>query len=169
MTETDADALAEELAAQVAELVTDLHGAVALRRGGGEAVLEGEPVAAVFDRPAGSLRPRHRAGRPSAAVVAVALEAAGRARAALAYGPGEANPALPALAIACFYVAEARRSDAFGLQAIAARQPRATLLGPDEAARDPEVAEGAALLRVWTQLDGGREVAVEVAWPPAVR
>ena len=169
MADTDPDALAEELAARVAELVADLHGAVAMRRGGGEAVLEGEPVAAVFDRPRGSLRPRHRAGRPSAAVVAVALEAAERARIALAYGPDEANPALPALAIACFYVAEARRSDAFGLQTIAAGQPRATLLGPDEAARDPEVAEGAALLRVWTKLAGGREVAVEVAWPPAVR
>jgi len=168
MGEPDPEALAEVLAVRVTELVVELHGAIVLRRGASGGELAGEPVAAVFDRPAGSLRPRHRAGRPSPAVVAVALEAAGRARAVLGYAPGEGNAALPALALACFYVAEARRSNAFGLRAIAASAPRATLLGPDEAARDPEVAVGAALLRTWTRLADGREVAVELAWAPAV-
>ena len=77
------------------------------------------PVAAIFEQPPGG-KPRHRAGRPSGELVALAADAAARVRELAAYAPGEDNPALEPLALACFYVVDARRSDAFGLQRLAA-------------------------------------------------
>ena len=51
--------------------------------------------------------------------------------------PGEDNPALEPLALACFYVVDARRTDAFGLQKLAASRPIARVLDEEEAHRDP--------------------------------
>ena len=48
-----------------------------------------------------------------------------RVRELAGYAPGEDNPALEPLALACFYVVDARRNDAFGLRRLAAAPPLA--------------------------------------------
>ena len=58
------------------------------------------------------------------------------------YAPGEDNPALEPLALACFYVVDARRNDAFGLQRLAASRPIAQALGEEEARQDPTLPVG---------------------------
>jgi hypothetical protein len=159
--EDDPDALAERLLERTAELTAALHPAIDDLRGPGAVMLEGAPVAAVFDQQPGG-RPRHRSGRPSEAVVRLAAEAARRVRARVGYAAGEDNPALPALALAAFYTAEARRADAFGLARQAHATPRATALDEDDARRDPVLPAGVAAIRVWTRLAGRPPACVEL-------
>jgi len=79
-----------------------------------------------------------------------------------AYAPHEDNPALEPRALACFYVVDARRNDAFGLQRLAAAPPRARTLDPEQAHRDPAPAVGTALIRDWSQPSGEPPVCVEL-------
>ena len=118
-------------------------------------------MAAIFEQPPGG-KPRHRAGRPSGELVALAADAAARVRELAGYGPHEDDLALEPLALACFYVVDARRNNAFGLQELAASQPKARTLGPEEAHRDPAPAVGTALIRVWSEPSGEPPVCVEL-------
>ena len=161
MSGPDPDALAGELIEETAALAFSLHGAVAQLRRPRPALHADAPVAAIFEHPAGG-KPRHRAGRPSGELVALAADAAARVRELAAYAPHEDNPALEPLALACFYVVDARRSDAFGLQRLASALPRARTLGAEEAHRDPAPAVGTALIRVWSQPSGEAPVCVEL-------
>jgi hypothetical protein len=79
-----------------------------------------------------------------------------------AYGPNLDNPALEPLALACFYVVDARRSNAFGLQKLAVKRPIARLVDADEAHRDPTLPVGTALIRIWSELHGEPPVCVEL-------
>jgi hypothetical protein len=161
MTEIDPDALAAVLLDETAELALSLHDAIAEFCREGAALHLAAPVAAVFEQPPGA-KPRHRAGRPSGEVVALAADAAERVRELAAYAPGEDNPALEPLALGCFYVVDARRTNAFGLQRQASRLPQARVLSEDEARRDPSLPAGAALIRVWSELSGEPGVCVEL-------
>lgn len=162
MSEPDPDALAAELVEETADLAFSLHEAVAELRRPRPALHASAPVAAIFEQPPGGGKPRHRAGRPSGELVALAADAAARVRELAGYGPHEDNPALEPLALACFYVVDARRNNAFGLQELAASQPRARTLGPEEAHRDPAPPVGTALIRVWSQPSGEPPVCVEL-------
>ena len=62
----------------------------------------------------------------------------------------------------CFYVVDARRSDAFGLQKLAASQPIARVVDGEDAHRDPIFPVGTALIRIWSELDGEPPVCVEL-------
>jgi hypothetical protein len=118
-------------------------------------------VAAIFEQLPG-VKPRHRAGRPSGELVALAADAAVQVRERAGYAPGEDNPALEPLALACFYVIDARRNNAFGLGSVAAGPPLARVVPADEAHRDPVLPEGTALIRVWSELRGEQPVCVEL-------
>ncbi|MDX6597899.1 MAG: hypothetical protein QOE87_1786, partial [Gaiellales bacterium] len=143
-------------------LTLSLHDAIAQLSRDGVALHASEPVAAIFEQPPGS-KPRHRAGRPSGELVALAADVAERVRHLAGYEPGEDNPALEPLALACFYVVDARRSDAFGLQRLAVSQPIARIVDQEEAHRDPVFPVGTALIRIWSELDGDPPVCVELA------
>ncbi len=161
MSERDPDELAAELIEQTAELALSLHGAIAPLTRAGAALHAAAPVAAIFEQPAGA-KPRHRAGRPSGELIALAADVAERVRELAAYAPGEDNPALEPLALACFYVVDARRSNAFGLQHLAGGRPRARVLDEEEARQDPTLPVGTALIRVWSELGGEPPVCVEL-------
>lgn len=160
--EDAAEALAEDLAAASAALAVELHEAIAHLRRPGAFAPAGHPVAAVFDLPDGAARTRHRAGRPSDEVIAVALEARRRAAEALGYGAGEDNPALTALALGAFYAVEARRSDAFGLGALAREALRARPVTAEAARRDVAVEQGQAAVRVWAPVEGDDRGCVDI-------
>jgi hypothetical protein len=161
MSEPDPDALAAALAQETTALAASLHDAVAGLRRAGVAMHASAPVAAIFEQPAGA-RPRHRAGRPSGELIALAADVAEQLRDLAGYAPGEDNPALEPLALACFYVVDARRNDAFGLQGPAASPPLARVLAADEAHRDPALAVGTALIRIWSELSDEPPVCVEL-------
>jgi hypothetical protein len=162
MSEPDPDELAAELVDETVALTLSLHDAIAELSRDGVALHASAPVAAIFEQPPGS-KPRHRAGRPSGELVALAADVAERVRRLAGYEPGEDNPALEPLALACFYVVDARRSDAFGLQRMAASQPIARVVDQEEAHRDPVFPVGTALIRIWSELDGDPPVCVELA------
>ena len=124
--EPNPDDLAEELMGETVALTLSLHDAIADLARDGVALHAAAPVAAIFEQPPGA-KPRHR-GRPSGELVALAADVAERVRELAGYEPGEDNPALEPLALACFYVVDARRSDAFGLQKLAASQPIARVV-----------------------------------------
>jgi hypothetical protein len=161
LSEPDPDVLAAELVEETAALAFSLHDAVAQGRRPHPALHASAPVAAVFEQPPGG-KSRHRSGRPSGELVALAADAAARVRELAGYAPGEDDPALEPLALACFYVVDARRSDAFGLQRLAAAQPVARVLDPEEARRDPTLPVGTALIRVWSEPSGEPPVCVEL-------
>jgi hypothetical protein len=161
MSEPDPDALAAALVEETAALALSLHGAVARLRRPGAALHASAPIAGVFEQPEGA-KPRHRAGRPSGELIALAADVAARVRELAGYAPGEDNPALEPLALACFYVIDARRSNAFGLGALAVRQPPARILDADEAHRDPTLPVGTALIRIWSEPSGEPPVCVEL-------
>jgi hypothetical protein len=161
VSEPDPDALAAELVEETAALAFSLHEAVAGLRRPRPALHASAPVAAIFEQPPGG-KPRHRAGRPSGELVALAADVAARVRELAGYGPHEDNPALEPLALACFYVVDARRNDAFGLRERAASQPKARTLGPEEAHRDPAPPVGTVLIRVWSEPSGEPPVCVEL-------
>jgi hypothetical protein len=121
-------------------------------------------VAGVFERPLEG-RSRHRSGRPSEPVVALAESAAAEARQRLGWN-GDDNPALVPLALGAFYTVEARRTGALGLGDAARRgTPQALALDPDTAKRDPVLPRGAKWLRVWGVLREGEQVCVELRYP----
>ena len=161
MSEPDPDALASALVGETVALAHSLHGAIEGLIRDGVALHAAAPVAAIFEQPAGA-KPRHRAGRPSGELVALAADVAERVRELAGYEPGEDNPALEPLALACFYVVDARRSDAFGLQRLAAAQPIARVVDAEEAHRDPVFPVGTALIRIWSELSGEPPVCVEL-------
>ncbi|HET6175052.1 MAG TPA: hypothetical protein VFD90_20790 [Gaiellales bacterium] len=158
---SDPDVLAAELIEETAALACSLHGAVEELRRPRVALHLSAPVAAIFEQPPGA-KPRHRAGRPSAELVALAADAAAGVRRLAGYAPHEDNPALEPLALASFYVVDARRNDAFGLQRLAAGTPLARVLDAEEAHRDPVLPVGTALIRVWSELSGEPPVCVEL-------
>lgn len=162
MTDLDPDELAATLTEETAALAFELHDAVAHLRRQGAALHLAAPVAAIFEQPAGGAKPRHRAGRPSGELVALAADAAERVRELAAYQQGEDNPALEPLALACFYVIDARRNDAFGLQRLAAARPIAQALDEEEARLDPTLPVGTALIRVWSELHGEPPVCIQL-------
>jgi hypothetical protein len=162
MSEPDPDELAGALLEETAQLALELHGAVAHLRRERAALHLAAPVAAIFEQPPGGAKPRHRAGRPSGELVALAGDAAERVRELAGYAPGEDNPALEPLALACFYVVDARRNDAFGLQRLAASRPIAQALGEEEARQDPTLPVGTALIRIWSELAGEPPVCVQL-------
>lgn len=161
MSDADPDALAAALVDETTALAVALHDAVAGLCRDGVALHASAPVAAVFEQPTDA-KPRHRAGRPSGELVALAADVAERVRELAGYEPGEDNPALEPLALACFYVVDARRNDAFGLQALAAGPPQARVLEGEEAHRDPTLPVGTALIRIWSELSGEPPVCVEL-------
>jgi hypothetical protein len=165
MSETDPDALASELVGETTALALALHDSIAELCRDGVALHASAPVAAIFEQPEGE-KPRHRAGRPSGELIALAADVAERVRELAGYLPDEDNPALEPLALACFYVVDARRNDAFGLQSLAAGQPLARVLEGDEAHRDPALPVGTALIRVWSEPSGEQPVCVELQLGP---
>ena len=158
----DPDALAETLLEETTALTYSLHDAIEGSCRDGVALHAAAPIAGIFEQPPGGAKPRHRAGRPSGELVALAADVAERVRELAAYAPGLDNPALEPLALACFYVVDARRSDAFGLQALAAKRPLARVLDADEAHKDPTLPVGTALIRIWSELQGEAPVCVEL-------
>jgi hypothetical protein len=162
MTEMDPDELAAALLEDTSALALSLHGAIEDQRRDGVALHLAAPVAAIFEQPTGGAKPRHRSGRPSGELVALAADAAERVRELAGYLPGEDNPALEPLALACFYVVDARRNDAFGLQRLAAGRPIAHVLDEEEARHDPTLPVGTALIRIWSELEGEPGVCVEL-------
>jgi hypothetical protein len=163
--EDDPDELAAALFEQTVALVVELEPQVdALRRPGPPRRLDGVPVAGVFEQPLEG-RSRHRSGRPSEPVVALAESAAAEARRRLGYGADD-NPALVPLALGAFYTAWARRTDVLGLGDAARRgAPAALALDADTARRDPVLPRGARWLRVWGVLQAGEQVCVELRYP----
>jgi hypothetical protein len=161
MSEPDPDALAAALVDETTALALALHDAVSGLLRDGVALHASAPVAAIFEQPPDS-KPRHRAGRPSGELIALAADVAERVRELAGYAPGEDNPALEPLALACFYVVDARRNDAFGLQRLAMSLPLARVLDAEEAHRDPTLPVGTALIRIWSELSGEPPVCVEL-------
>jgi hypothetical protein len=161
VTEVDPDELAEELTEQTSSLAYSLQAAVEQLRRPRPAHHASAPVAAIFDQPPGA-KPRHRAGQPSAELIELAADAAAEVRVRAGYAPGEDNPALEPLALACFYVVDARRTNAFDLGPLASGRPFARLVPADEAHRDPVLPEGSALIRVWSELQDEAPVCVEL-------
>lgn len=162
MTELDPDELASALVEETAELALQLHPAIAPLSRQRAALHLAAPVAAIFEQPPGGAKPRHRAGRPSGELVALAADAAESVRELARYAPGEDNPALEPLALACFYVVDARRNDAFGLRRLAASRPIAQALGEEEAHQDPVLPLDTALIRIWSELAGESPICVQL-------
>jgi hypothetical protein len=162
MTDLDPDELAAALVEATAQLTCELHGAVAALRRQGVARHLAAPVAAIFEQPPGGAKPRHRAGRPSGELVALAADAAERVRALAGDLPGPDNPALEPLALACFYGVDARRTAAFGLRRRASSRPLAQVLDDEAARRDPELPVGTALIRIWSELAGEPPMCVQL-------
>jgi hypothetical protein len=162
MTDADPDELAASLTEATAALAFELHDAIAPLCRQGAALHLAAPIAAIFEQPPGGAKPRHRSGRPSGELVALAADAADRVRELAGYPPGEDNPALEPLALACFYVVDARLNDAFGLQRLARSRPIAQSLGEEEARLDPTLPVGTALIRIWSELDGEPGVCVQL-------
>ena len=88
----------------------ELHPAIEHLAQPGHFEPDGAPAAALFEHARGAAAPTHRAGRPSPEVAAIAAEAADAARERLGYARRDGNPLLPALALAAFYLGEARAS-----------------------------------------------------------
>jgi hypothetical protein len=158
---SDADDLADLLAELTVSLVLELHPAIADLVMPGHFRPAGAPAAAVFLRPLEG-EPTHRSGPPSPAVAELAAEAAEAAHARLGYGRREGNPFLPGLALAAFYLVEARRSGAFGLGELTGGRVRAYPLAPDEAHHDPPLLPGTAAIRAWYPVEGAPEACIEL-------
>jgi hypothetical protein len=160
---------AEELAAELQELTVavtcELHEAIEHLRQPGRFPPAGMPAAAVFDHPPGAEKPRHRSGAPSPETAALVAQAADVARERLGYGRRDDNPLLPALALAAFYLVEARRTDALGLRAAAGGRVVPGVVEPELASHEPAVVEGGAVLRTWFPVEGAPDACVQVRFP----
>ena len=161
----DADTLADELIELTSDLVAELHPAIA-----------GLALPGHFERGCPRRRCSRTAGRwrarpAEAAPVAAAGGAAcgrgrrDRPRPAWIRQAGR-NPLLPALALAAFYLVEARRSGAFELGALATGRVRVYPLAPDEAHHDPPLLPGTAAIRAWFPVAGVAEACVELRLHP---
>jgi hypothetical protein len=162
---TDPDALADELVAQTADLVVELHPAIAGLALPGHFKPAAMPAAAVFRQPAGG-EPTHRSGAPSPQVAELVAEAAEVAHGRLGYGRRDGNPLLPALALAAFYLVEARRNGTFELGGLATGRVRAFPLTADEAHHDPPLLTGTAAIRAWYPVSGVDDACVELRLSP---
>jgi hypothetical protein len=162
----DPDDLAELLLEMTASLTVELHPAIADVAMPGHFQPSGLPAAAVFHQPPGA-DPTHRSGAASDAVAGLAAEASARAHDRLGYGRRDGNPLLPALALAAFYLVEARRSGSFGLGDLPEGRVRAYPLTPDEARHDPTLLPGTAAIRAWYPVEGAPDACVELRLSPA--
>lgn len=158
---TDPDALAEALLELTTALTIELHPAIAELAMPGHFEAAGPAAAAVFQQPPEG-EPTHRSGAASEPVAALAEQAAAEAAERLAYGRRDGNPFLPSLALAAFYLVEARRSGAFGLAALARGRVRAFALTPDDAKHDPLLLPGTAAIRAWYPVLGAADACVEL-------
>ena len=163
---SDADDLATLLLETTTSLVVELHPGIADLAMPGHFQPAGMPAGAVFQQPAGA-EPTHRSGPASAEVAELAAEAAARAHERLGYGRRDGNPLLPALALAAFYLVEARRRGAFGLGQLTGGRVRVFPLTPDESHHDPQLLPGTAALRAWFPVEGAPEACVELRLSPA--
>jgi len=161
----DPDALADELMTLTTELVIELHPAIAGLAMPGHFVPAGQPAAAVFRQPADA-EPTHRSGAPSAEVAELAAEVATIAHGRLGYGRRDGNPLLAVLALAAFYLIEARRSGAFELGALTRGRVRVFPLTADEARHDPPLLPGTAAIRAWYPVTGVPDACVELRLSP---
>ena len=159
------DDLAELLLEMTTSLTVELHPAIADVAMPGHFEPAGMPAAAVFHQPAAG-DPTHRSGPASDAVAGLAAEAAARAHDRLGYGRRDGNPLLPALALAAFYLVEARRSGTFGLGALPEGRVRTYPLTPDEARHDPALLPGTAAIRAWFPVAGAPDACVELRMSP---
>jgi hypothetical protein len=163
---SDADELAELLLELTTALTVELHPAIAELAMPGQYEPIAAPTAAVFRQPPAG-EPTHRSGAASEPVAELAAEAAEEAARQLAYGRRDGNPMLPALALAAFYLVEARRSGAFGLGDLAAGRVRVVVLDPEDARHDPLLLPGTAAIRTWYPVDGAPDACVELRLSPA--
>ena len=163
MSDLDPDALAAVLLDETAGLALELHAAIEALCREGVALQLAAPVAAIFEQPAGA-KPRHRAAGRRASSSPWRPTSAERVRELAGYAAGEDNPALEPLALACFYVIDARRTNAFGLHERPRPRPLARVLDEEEARRDPTLPVGTALIRVWSELSGEPGVCVELGY-----
>ena len=162
----DADQIAELLLELTISLTVELHPAIAELAMPGHFEVAGMPAAAVF-RAVDAGDSTHRSGPASPQVAELAADAAAQARARLGYGRRDGNPLLPALALAAFYLVEARRSGAFGLGPLSGGRVRAYPLTPEDSHHDPPLLPGTAALRAWYPVDGAPEACVELRLSPS--
>jgi hypothetical protein len=158
----DPDALAEELFERCLALTVELHPAIEHLAQPGHFDPDGAPAAALFEHQPGAEAPIHRAGRPSPEVAAIAAEAADAAHERLGYGRRDGNPLLPALALAAFYLGEARRVDLLGLREAASGRVVVGVVEPELAGHEPMMTEGGKLLRAWFPVTGAPQACVQV-------
>ena len=79
-----------------------------------------------------------------------------------ATGARDGNPLLPALALAAFYLGEARRVDLLGLREAASGRVVVGVVEPELADHEPMMAEGGRLLRTWFPVEGAPRACVQV-------
>jgi hypothetical protein len=158
----DPDALADELLERTVALTVELHPAIEHLMQPGHYPPNGMPAAALFEHPEGAEVPRHRAGHPSPAVAELATDAAAAAQEQLGYGRRDGNPLLPALALAAFYLVEARRVDLLGLRDAASGRIVVGVVEPELADHEPLMAVGGRLLRTWFPVAGAPVACVQV-------
>jgi hypothetical protein len=164
---SDADDLADLLLELTTSLAVELHAAIADLAMPGHFEPAGMPAGAVFRLPAGG-EPTHRSGPASAEVAELVVEAAARAHERLGYGRRDGNPLLPALTLAAFYLVEARRRGAFGLEdELTGGRVRVYPLTPEESHHDPQLLPGTAALRAWFPVEGAPDACVELRLSPA--
>lgn len=161
----DSDILAEQLLAQTVALTVELHPAIAGLSLPGHFPPAGMPAAAVFLQPPDGA-PTHRSGPASEAVALLAADAAEEAQRQLGYGRRDGNPFLPALALAAFYLVEARRSGAFGLGRLTDGRVRALPLTAEESRHDPQLLPGTAAVRAWYPVQGAPDACLELRLSP---
>jgi hypothetical protein len=162
----DPDRLAADLLELTVAVTVELHEAIEHLRRPGRFEPSGTPAAAVFDHPPGAEQPRHRSGAPSPEVAALVSEAAAEARDRLGYGRRDGNPLLPALALAAFYLVEARRVGALGLGEAASGRVVPGVVEPELASHDPVLRPGGAVLRTWFPVEGAPQACVQLRFPP---
>jgi hypothetical protein len=161
--------LADRLAEETARLAARLGFAIEPYEGDGHWVLAAAPVAVVLERPEDPHQlPTHRSGLIDPALLPFLVDATQRTRRRLALGAGRDNPYVIALALASFYVVEARRTGILGLGGLAGREPAVAVVPPERAMQDLNLVPGMTALRVVTPVeeDGGAELtaAVELTW-----
>ena len=161
----DPDTLAEELGELTTALTCELHEAIEHLRQPGHFPPAGMPAAALFDHPPGAEKPRHRSGAPSPETAELVAAAAECARERLGYGRRDGNPLLPALALAAFYLVEARRTNALGLREAAGGRVVPGVVEPDLASHEPAVVPGGAVLRTWFPVQGAPQACVQLRFP----
>ena len=162
----DPDRLAADLLDLTVAVTIEFHEAIEHLRQPGHFQPSGMPAAVVFDFPPGAQQPRHRSGVPSPEAAALVTQAAAAAHDRLGYGRRDGNPLLPALALAAFYLVEARRAGALGLGEAARGRVVAGVVEPELASHDPVLRPGGAVLRTWFPVEGAPQACVQLRFPP---